>query len=278
MVIQKINTTLDLISRDVLILNEPYILNIEERGVSFEFYLNLLDKSDQLTVMSSGAVNRDKIKPPVFHRHSWAEEINCSTIYINDPTLYLGPLNIGWGQGVENHFYIESIAKILKKLSSLLNIEEKNIYFYGSSCGGFISLYLSAYFKSSTAIVNNPQTNVMNYYMSHVNKLLELSYNGLSKEEIRTKYATRLSIIDYYKSIDYVPNIIYYQNLSCQHDVLNHLTPFIHQINELSGKVNGTNVIRYHFYQDQELGHNPLSKETTLEYLNTILTNRSNAL
>lgn len=129
-----------------------------------------------MLILGSGAIDPQKHSLPVFQRHSWADEIASSTIFYNDPTLYLGNINIGWGQGNENHFYLESISAIIEKMTEILNIKPENITFYGSSAGGFSSLFLSGLIKGSTALVNNPQTVVFNYYQTHVQKMLEVSY------------------------------------------------------------------------------------------------------
>ncbi|WP_327987311.1 hypothetical protein [Geobacillus thermodenitrificans] len=148
------------------------------------------------------------------------------------------------------------------------------ILFYGSSAGGFMALYLAGLIKGSRAIVNNPQTVVSNYYESHVYKMYECSYSGFSKEEIESKYRERLSVIEFYKEIGYIPNILYLQNMACEHDVQNHLQPFLGILKYSKQLFDEKSKVRFEFYYNEKQGHNPLDKSTTLYYINTYATSK----
>ncbi|MED1740713.1 glycosyl transferase family 2 [Bacillus swezeyi] len=266
--IKKTFTSLEHLSKESLTFDEKFLLIVEHKQVNFEFFLNLKLSSNTLLILGSGAIDPKKHTLPVFQRHSWADEIACSTIFYNDPTLYLGNINIGWGQGDEEHFYLETISEIIMKITEMLNIKPENTTFYGSSAGGFTSLFLSGLVKGSTALVNNPQTIVINYYQSHVLKMLETSYKKKGLEDVPQQLKYRLSIPEFYKKINYIPNIIYHQNLACDHDINRHFHPFINELFELTKQKPHVKKIECHFYYDEEKGHNPLSKEETLAILN----------
>ncbi len=102
--IKKTITSLENLSQESLAFGEKFILIVEHKQINFEFFLNIKSTSDALLVLGSGAIDPKKHSLPVFHRHSWADEIACSSIFYNDPTLYLGNINIGWGQGMKNIF------------------------------------------------------------------------------------------------------------------------------------------------------------------------------
>jgi Heparinase II/III-like protein/Heparinase II/III N-terminus len=265
---KRIETTMADLMDLKLIFNEPFLLTVTWEEVRFDFYIRLKENSKNLFVFGNGAYNSDKMSPPVFQRHSWVGEIEDSVIIYNDPTLYLGKINIGWGQGTAERFYLKDISEILEIIIKKLNIDSNQVVFYGSSAGGFMSLYLGGLIKGSHVLVNNPQIIVSNYYQSHVHKMYECSYPGLLKEEIESNYLERLSIIEFYKKIKYVPNILYLQNLACKHDVQNHLTPFLDTLKSLEPSVEISKV-RFDFYYNEEQGHNPLDKSTTLKYINS---------
>ena len=69
--------------------------------------------------------------PPIFQRHKWINDFDETVIYYNDPTLYLGQINIGWGQGEKNRFYLEEIAEILKTILAKVHIDQKILYVMG---------------------------------------------------------------------------------------------------------------------------------------------------
>ncbi|MBU8580624.1 MULTISPECIES: glycosyl transferase family 2 [Bacillus] len=266
--IKKTITSLENLSQESLAFGEKFILIVEHKQINFEFFLNLKSTSDALLVLGSGAIDPKKHSLPVFHRHSWADEIACSSIFYNDPTLYLGNINIGWGQGDEEHFYLETISNIVIKIADILKIKPEKTTFYGSSAGGYTSLFLSGLFKGSTALVNNPQTIVYNYYQSHVLKMFEVSYKKKGLEDFPQHLRYRMNIPELYKKINYIPNIIYYQNLACEHDINRHFNPFIKDIFELTKQKPYVKKVECHFYYDEEKGHNPMSKEETLAILN----------
>ncbi len=249
-----------------LVFDKPFILTITWDDVKFDFFVRLKSDSNKIMFFGNGAYDSEKVKLPVFQRHSWINDINESVIIYNDPTLYLGKMNLGWGQGTADRFYLKDMSVIMSKMIAKLGIENSNVLFYGSSAGGFMSLYLAGLIKDSKALVNNPQTAVNKYYPTHVKKMYSFAYPDLEPSVIEEKYKERLDIAAFYKSINYVPNIYYLQNLACAHDVKNHLNPFLSRLTELNGKIDITR-IRFDYYSDEEQGHNPLDKEDTLRYL-----------
>ena len=53
------------------------------------------------------------------------DEFEDTVIYYNDPTLYLGKLSLGWGQGELNRFYLQDIANILEIVFVKLKVDSK---------------------------------------------------------------------------------------------------------------------------------------------------------
>ncbi|WJV30756.1 glycosyl transferase family 2 [Rossellomorea sp. AcN35-11] len=268
--IHKVNSTLEEMKELTFPSGQPFQLTITLNEVKYEFYIHLKKDSDRLVVLGSGAYNSAKMSPPVFQRFSWAEDIDASTIYYNDPTLYLGKINLGWGQGTEDRFYLEELAGILDEIFMCLNATRDKVTFYGSSAGGFMSMYLAGLLKGTSAVVNNPQTVVSDYYQSHVEKMYSCSYPEYSTEDILKKFGHRLNIVTFFKEINFIPEIYYLQNLACSHDVKMHLTPFLNALKIINSSREFSNV-KFDFYYNQEQGHNPLEKEAALEILHSVL-------
>src|SRR5699024_4576952 len=222
----------------------------------------------------NGAVNPEVKTPPIYMRSSWIDEIEASCIFLDDPTVHKENMRLGWGQGTEEHFALEEIAIILEKLFEKFKFENENIFFYGSSAGGFMSAYYSILIKGSTAIINNPQTMVLNYLAPYVKRMLNYSY-GINKiEEVPENLIYRLDLVEAMKHYQSVPKRLYYlQNYSHDGDVEKHLNPFLDKlkINEIEFK--GLCLINYF---NKNLGHNPLSKVTTLKYIHQIIEGKLN--
>jgi len=244
-------------------------LTVHLNGVKYEFIVNIKNDSDKLLVIGSGAYDPKKHKPPIFHRHTWASDFEESTIFYNDPTLYVGDINIGWGYGTSDRHYIQELSSIISLLAKNLQVETDNIVFYGSSCGGFMSILLAGLFVGSRAVVNNPQTNVAKYHKTHVDNLYQAVY-GESDDDFHKFDLKRIDAIKFFESTHYVPEIVYIQNLASQHDVSNHLVPFIQGLSKLDGEA-FKNKVSTIFYHDKERGHNPLDKEETIEFINQAL-------
>ncbi|MBS4204785.1 heparinase II/III family protein [Lederbergia citrea] len=245
---------------------DPAILSVEKNKVNYDFLIKTNKNSPFLVVLGSGAYNAKEYNPPIFQRHSWAEQLQTNVIFYNDPTLYLGEINLGWGQGTKQDFYLESIADMVKQFAIKMNINNSNILFYGSSAGGFMSLILGGILKGSSVLVNNPQTIVPNYYKSYVQAMYEASYPNINNQQINNNYKERLDITAFYKSIGYMPNIYYLQNAACLHDMENHFNPFLNKVSEFLKQEKSGQFIS-HLYWDEQSQHNPVGKEDTLSYI-----------
>jgi hypothetical protein len=246
-------------------LEDPYILRVLVSDVPYDFLIKI-NNSEKAIILGSGAYDSTKLVPPIFQRHKWIKHFKDNVIFYNDPTLYLGKINIGWGQGTPKEFYLEKIADILKLLLEKLNISQNKTLLYGSSAGGFMSLMLGGYLMESNVLVNNPQTIVWNYYENHINAMFNVAYPGISRDDIKKQYNERLNILDFYKKIKYVPNITYLQNIASKRDLTHHLFPFIEGLEEFEDGYFKNN-IELILYSDKELGHSPLKLEDSLKYI-----------
>lgn len=246
--------------------DKPTILTINKNDTNYDFLIKTKNDSPFLYVLGSGAYDSKEYKPPIFQRHSWIDDLNANVIFFNDPTLYLGDINLGWGQGTNQEYCLETIAGILKVFVEKIKVEHNKILFYGSSAGGFMSLVLGGYFNGSSVLVNNPQTIVPNYYRKHVEAMYQISYPGMGYDDISAQYEDRLNIFHFYKTVKNVPNIYYLQNAACQHDMENHFKPFSNEIAKIL-KENDKKEFISHFYWDEKSNHNPLGKEDTLYHI-----------
>lgn len=251
-------------------MNEPFLLCVERDGVKFDFLIRMRENSEKFFVLASGAYDSSRFSPPVFQRHSWIDKIEESVILFNDPTLYLGKINLGWGFGNEKRHFLEEVSEILTVLFDLCKMPNNNILFYGSSAGGFMSILLAGFIKGSKALVNNPQTIVNNYFASHVNRLFSKTLPSYTPADIVKQYSYRLNLIEFFKRINYVPEIYYLQNIACEHDMTKHLTPFISALKEINESFDFKR-IHFDLYFDKEKDHNPLDMDETLFYLHKII-------
>lgn len=131
------------------------------------------------------------------------------------------------GVGTKERHYIKDYSRIVKKIGSILDIADKNVFYYGSSAGGFMSILLAIQHKFTTAIVNNPQTKINKYRERHKGLLYKAVFPELSEEEILNKYPERMSIAEAIKLNEYVPRVYYLRNALYDFDIDNHYNPFL---------------------------------------------------
>lgn len=237
---------------------------IHHKGKSFYFLLKYNSDFNKIICFSNGAIDPSKKKPPLYQRSSWKKDFKSSCLFIDDITLHGNGLKIGWGQGKEDSFALEIVAEIIEVILKRLDYSHESTLFYGSSAGGFMSMYLGIFIKGSKVIVNNPQTNVLKYMEKSVNQMLEIVYPHLTKQQVVDKYIDRLSITKAFEKYQYIPHILYMQNRASVTDMKDHVKPFKSELNLLNLP---TENIEYYYYKHPKEGHSPLSKDQTIRLL-----------
>ncbi len=136
--------------------------------------------SPYLFVFFAGARDPQKSLLPYYNRWSWANKMPGSCLYVSDPTFNIDPekLKLAWYIGTESHDWMQSILKLIKKISILLGVQGSHIIFYGSSGGGFAALKAVGSLNEGVAIAINPQTNILKYIPAHVNNYLNIAFNS----------------------------------------------------------------------------------------------------
>ena len=121
------------------------------------------NKKKSLFVIFSGSRNEgDPV--PVFKRWSYFPFCDGYVLSIADPMLTIHRnMKLGWYYGSKDQSFIEYIAAIVQKVQTLLDIENKDTYLFGSSGGGYVSLQLSYYLSNTTHIALNPQISIKDY-------------------------------------------------------------------------------------------------------------------
>lgn len=251
------------------------LLNVEINQENFYFKINLNEKSNRLLVFSNGAVDATKSKPPIFMRSSWAENFSANCIFIDDKTIHDTGLRIGWGVGTEERHYLKDYIIFVKKIMSILNIKENNTFYYGSSAGGFMSIAMASMHKGTSAIANNPQTHVNRYNVNPVNQLYKTIFPNYERNQILKKFSNRLSLVNIMARNKNVPRVYYLQNRLCKFDIQKHFTPFINSLDRY--EINSRN-INFILYNNRYSGHSPLSKDETIDYINSIITSDNKPL
>lgn len=256
------------LNKRFLMDNNLLAIKIIKDGIDFYFKLALKDEYQPLVVFSNGAYDPNRATPPIFMRNSWHPEYEFSAIFIDDRTLHDHSLRIGWGVGTKDRHFLIDYYEVIVKICEIIGKESKDVYYYGSSAGGFMSIYLATLHKGSTAIANNPQTYVTKYNKAAVDRLFKAVFPGMSEEDIKKTYAGRFSLVSAMKSHKNTPRTYYIQNARCKGDMEKHCNPFMFALKKYKVP---SRKIQFMFYNNDKMGHNPISKEDTIRMIHSVV-------
>ena len=200
------------------------------------YYFNYIvnNNSKDIIFLFSGSYDKNKTITPYFPRNSWCDySTKYNYVFISDPTMNFidcnkhkynewidenlseKPFNIG--------FYTLDLFQKTSKIKAFIDkyIREKgpfdNIYFSGSSYGGYASLVYGSMYKNINIFIQNPQTNIFNYY----DRVCEGIVSLCKYLNLKCNYN---DLINYNNLI--TSKILYIQNLDDDFHYLNHYIPF----------------------------------------------------
>nr|VFK67895.1 MAG: hypothetical protein BECKUNK1418G_GA0071005_11736 [Candidatus Kentron sp. UNK]VFK73178.1 MAG: hypothetical protein BECKUNK1418H_GA0071006_11706 [Candidatus Kentron sp. UNK] len=248
-----------------LIYDEPVLNELHDWPYSNHFFSYFKRESTRLVVMLQGGIDREKVPLPVFQRWSWSEEIKGSVLILNDPTLFGNQLILGWWQGEESSYALSSACDFIRLIIGKLGYSIQDVLFYGSSAGGFSALMMAGHLGCGLAIVNNPQINLLERHIEQpFQAVLETKFRGISREEAFNEYPTRFSVSALFKEINYIPRILYYQNVK---DHLHFEGQYLPFVKELYGSGLDPNEFQSVLYM-HHWGHFPLERIKTISIIN----------
>lgn len=246
-----------------------YVLRVIRGGVPYEYLINRRSDNDKLIVFNNGAVAEGNVSVPVFQRHSWANLLKTSSVFCMDPTLYLNSfLQIGWGIGKNEDYYLENSSLILMKIIEKMGISLKNTAIYGTSAGGYLSVIMGIYLKGAKVVADNSQLDVRNWiFKDALSSVLTFAFDNIGDA---LNYKERFSIIDAFEKHDYVPKIYLHVNLCSTADNSTQLVPFLKSA-EAMKHVREYNDIEVFLHFEPDKGHNGISMDDAINFLYRIL-------
>ncbi|MBE6052858.1 MAG: hypothetical protein E7212_02935 [Clostridium sartagoforme] len=129
-----------------------------------------------------------------------------------------------------------------------------------------MAIMLATLLKGSVALVNNPQVDISKYYLAQIEKLFMKIYPNENIQDIFQRNRERISVVDMFKREEYIPRIVYYQNIACDFDMKSQFYPFINSMKSLEESIFYM-PIDIKLYYNKEENHNPLSKNKTINII-----------
>lgn len=252
-------------------------LEVVENGVKYDFIINFSSTNKNLIAFGAGAWPRNKldsngklIEPPFLDRWSWYGYFNESCIAYADPTFFEDEnISLGWYVGGKE-WYLLVISKIIKMLCKNQNIMHEDMLFFGSSGGGFSSIGLATLIKGSKAIVNNSSFSVKDITDGHYANLinfLKKQFDETNDNKILNQIQHRLSLVDLFEKMEYIPEISYLVNTNSERDMKERCEPFVNNLVYSSLLENNLNVYYYSDDNDNWGGRGPLNTNATVKFI-----------
>lgn len=252
------------ITRDYL-----HVLRVIKDGVPYEYLINRRSDNDKLIVFNNGAIAEGNVSVPVFQRHSWANILKTSSVFCMDPTLYLNSfLQIGWGIGKNDNYYLENSSLILKKIISKMGICLENTAIYGTSAGGYLSIIMGIYLKGAKVVADNAQLDVRNWiFKEALDSVVTFAFDNIGAA---LNYKERFSVVDAFEKNQYVPKIYMHVNLCSMADNSTQLIPFLKNA-ETMRSIKEYNDIEVILHFEPDKGHNGIGMDDAIHFLYHIL-------
>lgn len=218
-----------------------------------------------MIVFNNGAVAEGNVTVPVFQRHSWAPLLKTSSVFCMDPTLYLnGFLQIGWGIGKNDDYYLENSSLILKKLIAKIGIALEDTAIYGTSAGGYLSILMGIYLKGAKVVAVNAQLDVRNWiFKGALNSVLTFSFDSIGDA---LRYKERFSVVDAFEKHHYVPELYLHVNLCSTADSSTQLVPFLKEAESMGG-IREYQPIQVILHFEPQKGHNGIDMDEAIHFL-----------
>src|SRR5699024_10469415 len=164
------------------------------------------DRGDILTVLFQGAVDRAKMRLPIFLRWRYQLELGLGpTLAIADPTLDLsGAMRLGWYLGTEHDELTPHLATAIRRTAESLGV--RRVVLVGSSGGGFAALQVGSMLPGALVVAMSPQTELREYSRRLVRSAVEpaLGVEDLSEPGVEV---SRLSVPERYRGLDALPQV-----------------------------------------------------------------------
>lgn len=181
-------------------------------------------QGDTLTVLFQGAIDRARIRLPIFQR--WRHQIEMGagpSLVFTDPTLDLAPsLGLGWHLGTERADLTPAIADTVRRAADALGV--RHILLVGGSGGGFTALNVGTILEDAVVVAFSPQVDLREYSPRLTRLAMEAAL-GLRSVPDSGSSVRRISSIERMRRTRSYPRAMIVSNRGDAHHVTRHEKP-----------------------------------------------------
>lgn len=242
-------------------------LSFEEDGWRYDYKLFPRKGKPLVVYLPALQSNKEQVRP-YFARWKWYTVLDFSMMAVSDPTLALSPKILGgWFQGTKDTDQLAVIARHVAAFARYLGLENQQIVFAGSSMGGFAAMLLACQLRGSAAYVEIPQVDFREYGPLEPRELVARHCYGVDDlTSVPSNYRKRLSVLEAFREVRYIPPIYYLQRPSDVHHWNKHFLPFQKFLFEAHKDASMTiSEVVLDIYDDEEKsGHVALQKDDAI--------------
>lgn len=246
-----------------------FLLRVIKDDIPYEYLITRKRNTEHLIVFHNGAVAGGNVTVPIFQRHSWIPLLKTSSVFCMDPTLYINSfLQIGWGIGKNETYYLENSSLILKKIIERMEIPLTNTAIYGTSAGGFLSTIMGIYLKGAKVVADNAQLDIRHWiFKDALDSVITFCFDHIG---MALDYKERFSIVDAFEKHGYVPPLYLHINLCSPADNSTQLIPFLKAAEKMIPPKDYSSIQVFLHYAPEK-GHNGIDMDYALDFLYSIL-------
>ena len=250
-------------------LDGPHL--VSSRGLKIPI---IIDKKEEkfLFVLLSGAIDRKRQIPPVFNRWTWRARFPGTVLCISDPVLEVNSsIELGWYIGNDAVNGAEAIAELIIKIATRLDIPLHRVITYGSSGGGFAALKITETLKIGVAVAINCQVDVLHYHEDAVDTMLNVCFQGASRDDIRAKFNDRISVIEGWRIASGSAHAVLVQNKGDHFHYVHHYKKMASILGLSDDGGASENGRHYSFVYNDQSGHGPEPSDLVDEIISCAL-------
>lgn len=185
-------------------------VNIPYKDIMFECVFHY-KASKKLYVLLNGALT---LSPPQFTRWSYYPFLDGCMLNIADPMYRrYSDLKLGWYYGSEQYDLRAYVAELVKKVAHILEIEDKNIVFWGSSGGGAAAIECASLIEGAKTVAINPQIMLSEYDY-------EKDFRRITGSDLRKRDAFHRNDAIYYLKYTKESNFLLIFNIRSKDDMI----------------------------------------------------------
>jgi len=155
-------------------------------SIRYECLFLPYEGSNKLFVSFSGGGRDNKNRYPRFNRWKYLHKIKANILCIDDP-MYVGNnlKYVLWYYGTNERSYLTEMVPIVERYMELLGISRNNVFFIGSSGGGYCANYMANIMDGTNAISMNPQFVLKNWGNGAFLKAFDKNFSiDLAKQDV----------------------------------------------------------------------------------------------